>query len=1065
MSDDRKDLPSVTSDNFLQRVREAVQTYLGSQGDLLDRGVTLRDLSDAGLIDISKSYRVTRRGAPVAGPGPAVVGADAGVPGEVYTPDLTPPPTPEGFTLGAGISYLFIGCSPALYTQGHGHMATRVYGATRASGAPAPVFADAVVLTEFQGTVFAHATNPATTWHLWIKWVTRDGVESVTPAGGTNGLSATTGQDVSLLLGALTGQITQDQLYSDLGSRIDLIDGSGAGSVNARLAAQAASLQAGIDTVSAEVAAIAGTAAYDNAVAYSAGELVQYLGKLYRAKLGTTGNLPTNATYWELVGDYASLGEAVAAHSVQLSQHETRITTTENGLTAESLARDTLAVQLRGGYTGTDPNSLTTGLVYNERVARVTADSANAGLIAGVRSDLTTTQGTVAGQATAINGLTTRVTATEGSLTTQSNSITSLTNTINDPTTGLGSKASSSALAALTSTVTDHGDTLSSQASAITTLQSQVAGSGYDDTAIYAALSTEASTRATQTGELYAKYTVKVDVAGLISGYGLASTANNAAPTSSFGVRANSFFIAPPAVAGAVAPTANLYDGFVWLDTSVVPNVTRYRSGSSWVTTPPILPFAVQTTPTTVNGQAVPPGVYIQSAFIYNGTITSAKIGKLQVDDGHIANLSVGKLTAGSLAVGQYIQSTSYVPGTSGWRLNADGSAEFGSQYIRGKLTASQIDTRGLEIKDAAGNVILSSGSSLGAQVATTYGGGNLCQNSGFDSGTLDKWTGATGIDLSADWMPHGGHAAYAVQTSGTAYMEIVSANMPVKAGQRYEYHGKTGAHRCNVAVFIYWVNSANNIVGNTPLIYNLQEAAGGPSLNTWKHHGGVGVAPTGAVAARFIFRKDTTAVGYTDSYMFATQAYFGEAGANQTTFTPWAPSVGGGRFGALDKITSGNASTYIADLAVDTLQISNQAVTINQSATVPTNTGIYGTDPESEYSVISGFAVTSSGAPALLIISVIIYTNYISSDSSVTYLTVRVRDGTWGAQIAGKLLWGSRYSALPGRHPITLAIPVNLSAGTHYLQLTFGMAEDGINHSIFTVESGGTFTYLETKK
>lgn len=803
MSDDRKDLPAVSSDNFLQRVRETLQTYMGSQGNVLDRGVTLRDLSDTGLIDLSKSYLTTRRGSPVAGPGPAAGGGT--------DPDLTPPPTPTGFTVGAGISHLFIGCAPPTYSQGHGHLVTRLYGATWTTGG-LPVFANATVLTEFQGTVFAHPTNPATTWHLWITWVTRDGVESAVPAGGTNGLSVTTGQDVSSLLAALAGQITQSQLYADLGARIDLIDGSGAGSVNARL-------------------------------------------------------------------------------------------------------------------------------------------------------------------------------------------------------------------------------------------------------------STEASTRATQTGELYAKYTVKVDVAGLISGYGLASTANNAAPTSSFGVRANAFFVSPPAVASATAPTTDLYDGYVWLDTSVVPNVTRYLSGSTWVLNAPVLPFVVQATPTTVNGVAVPAGVYANDLFVKNGTITNAKIANLAVDDAKIANLSVSKLTAGSLAVGQYVQSTNYVPNVSGWQWGADGSAELGSQYIRGKLTAAQIDTRGLEIKDAAGNVILSSGSSLGAQVATTYGGGNLCQNSGFDSGTLDKWSGASGIDLNADWTPHGGHAAYAVQTSGTAYMEIMSANIPVKVGQRYEYHGKTGAHRCNVAVFIYWVNSDNNIYDNTSLIYNLQEAAGGPSLNTWKHHGGFGVAPAGAVAARFMFRKDTTSGGYTDSYMFATQAYFGEAGANQTTFTPWAPSVGGGRFGALDKITSGNASTYIADLAVNTLQISNQAVTINQSATVPTNTGVYGTNPESEYSVISGFAVTSSGAPALLIISVIIYTNYISSDSSVTDLTVRVRDGTWGAQIAGKLLWGSRYSALPGRHPITLAIPVNLSAGTHYLQLTFGMAEDGINHSIFTVESGGTFTYLETKK
>ncbi|EKD98185.1 MAG: phage-related protein tail component-like protein, partial [uncultured bacterium] len=170
MSDDRKDLPAVSSDNFLQRVREALQTYMGSQGNVLDRGVTLRDLSDTGLIDLSKSYLTTRRGSPVAGPGPAAGGATP-------VPDLTPPPTPTGFTVGAGISHLFIGCAPPTYSQGHGHLVTRLYGATWTTG-DLPVFADATVLTEFQGTVFAHPTNPATTWHLWITWVTRDGVES-----------------------------------------------------------------------------------------------------------------------------------------------------------------------------------------------------------------------------------------------------------------------------------------------------------------------------------------------------------------------------------------------------------------------------------------------------------------------------------------------------------------------------------------------------------------------------------------------------------------------------------------------------------------------------------------------------------------------------------------------------------------------------------------------------------------------------------------------------------------------------------------------------------------------
>jgi hypothetical protein len=39
------------------------------------------------------------------------------------------------------------------------------------------------------------------------------------------------------------------------------------------------------------------------------------------------------------------------------------------------------------------------------------------------------------------------------------------------------------------------------------------------------------------------------------------------------------------------------------------------------------------------------------------------------LEDQHIANMAVGKLLAGSLAVGQYVQSADYVAGTQGWRI------------------------------------------------------------------------------------------------------------------------------------------------------------------------------------------------------------------------------------------------------------------------------------------------------------------------------------------------------------------------------------------------------------
>ena len=197
MSDDRKDLPPVSSPNFLEKLREAVQVYLGNRGDKLDRGLTVRDLAEAGLIDVNPMYvRNGGRVPPVAGPGEVIE--------PVYEPDLTPPPTPSGFYGSAGISTLFVGHDAATYTTGNGHARTVLYGATWTSG-PVPVFANAVPLAEFQGTVYAYATNPSTTWHLWIKWKSVDGVESLVPVGGTNGLVLTTGQDVSLLVEAMTG--------------------------------------------------------------------------------------------------------------------------------------------------------------------------------------------------------------------------------------------------------------------------------------------------------------------------------------------------------------------------------------------------------------------------------------------------------------------------------------------------------------------------------------------------------------------------------------------------------------------------------------------------------------------------------------------------------------------------------------------------------------------------------------------------------------------------------------------------------------------------------------------
>ena len=160
-------------------------------------------------------------------------------------------------------------------------------------------------------------------------------------------------------------------------------------------------------------------------------------------------------------------------------------------------------------------------------------------------------------------------------------------------------------------------------------------------------VATESLTRKNADDSLYAQYTVKIDQNGYVSGYGLASTLKDAVADSIFLVRANTFAIASPSGPGIA----------------------------------PIVPFMVQTTPTTINGVAVPVGVYMDAAFILNGSITNAKI----------ANLDAGKINAGSLAVGRFITSQNYVAGVSGWAIFADGTAEFGMASIRGVISANSL--------------------------------------------------------------------------------------------------------------------------------------------------------------------------------------------------------------------------------------------------------------------------------------------------------------------------------------------------------------------------------------
>lgn len=151
----------------------------------------------------------------------------------------------------------------------------------------------------------------------------------------------------------------------------------------------------------------------------------------------------------------------------------------------------------------------------------------------------------------------------------------------------------------------------------VTSLNTQLA---QFNTGMYAAIQDEATTRAEETGELFAQKTLKIDLAGNVAGYGLSARVD---PTgqfdSDFQVRADTFSIAAPAVNRNSAPP-NPYNGMVWEDTSVVPAVTRWfnKAAGAWQTTPVkgTEPFVYRATPTTVDGYTIEPGMYVSGAVI-----------------------------------------------------------------------------------------------------------------------------------------------------------------------------------------------------------------------------------------------------------------------------------------------------------------------------------------------------------------------------------------------------------------------------------------------------------------
>lgn len=361
-----RNLPSVVSKlpndlrQFLDRVREKIDG-----GGFLTR----EDLIRSGLAQ--------------QGPGGSLRPSDGAEDGTPITP-----PAPINVTATGAMTSIFVEFD---YPQYRGHAYAEIWRADSND------IGQAQLVGQTPGTFYSDAVGGAAVRWYWVRLVSV--TDTAGPYNGTGGTRGETSSSPNYLLSLLTNQLTTSQLTSGLSSRIALIDAADTvnGSVNARLKLTQDALQAQIN-------AIANIPDYDADTTYAADNMVKYNGALYRATQSTTGNLPTSTTYWTKIGDYTSLGEAVADISGKINALN-YVNVGSTSASAQTLAA--LQAQVTDASTGLPA---TYAAVQSESTARASAESAMATQITTLQSTVGEHTASIQTQATTINGLSAQLT-------------------------------------------------------------------------------------------------------------------------------------------------------------------------------------------------------------------------------------------------------------------------------------------------------------------------------------------------------------------------------------------------------------------------------------------------------------------------------------------------------------------------------------------------------------------------------------------------------------------------------------------------------------------------------
>lgn len=540
-----------------------------------------------------------------------------------------------------------------------------------------PSFSAAIKLGDFAYPQQLHELNglaAATTLYFWARLVDRSGnVGPYFPLTTANGVQGKSSSDANAYEAYFLAQIKASALNKELNARVNLIDGSMPGSVNARLESVKTDLESQIKNITDALE-------YVPTKTYSKGDIVRVGQHLYQAtKAVPVNTTPPNANYWVDIG---SIVETTNALAIQVNQNTTKITEVDGKTTANAEQISIVKTQVNDPTTGLKATS--DGLstlksnvstidgkltATTEKVDGVYAwvESPSAGNTSGSAGDSRASAGAMSIMSVIAERdlvIAQKTDVVEASVRGNIASITEITKTVADEKSATANKFSSitASVNSNTSRITDLSQAFATDKEATTTRLNQLTAKVDDNTA---ALQSEQTANATK----FAALTERVDttqasvavVDGRVTATNAVVQQVSSAQADLSGkasamwavklqVNAQGQYVAAGIGLGIENGPAGLQSTFlVQADKFAVINGTN----------------ANVTNPFTVTGGQV----FIRDAIIANGSITNAKIGGA-------------------------IQSDDYVANTTGWQLPKTGPWQLNGSSGGGRMTLNNTAIR-----------------------------------------------------------------------------------------------------------------------------------------------------------------------------------------------------------------------------------------------------------------------------------------------------------------------------------------------------------------------------------